>query len=76
MDFPSMRASILLNGGDPRVVDTMSLYELLSMFRAVEKLRKKAESKTTGPAVTDEEWKEAEALLTSVTLHDPSVRIH
>ena len=51
----------------------MSLYELLSMFNEMDR-----QNKQTGQnrQVSDEEWDQAEELLASVTLNDPSVRIH
>lgn len=64
-----------MNGGDPTVVDRMSMYEILSVFASAQRLRRSADSKT-GPSVTDEDWKNAEDLLSSVTHNDPSVRIH
>lgn len=48
----------------------MSLYEILSMLRALEKRRQKDK-----PQVSDEDWKQAEELLASVTANDPSVRL-
>lgn len=48
----------------------MSYYEISSMLLEIEK-----SDTTASVQVTDEEWKEAEELLLSVTLNDPSVRI-
>ncbi|MER8827234.1 hypothetical protein NKH73_14190 [Mesorhizobium sp. M0938] len=48
----------------------MSLYEIVSMLRALEKRRTKDK-----PTVTDEEWSQAEDLLRSVTMNDPNVRL-
>lgn len=50
----------------------MSLYEILSMTRALEKDQKGKK----GRQVSDEEWEQAENLLASVVQHDPSVMIH
>lgn len=49
----------------------MSLYEIVTMSNALE-----ARDKTQKPKVTDDEWAQAEALLASVTVNDPSVRLH
>lgn len=71
--FPAYRASFLNLGCDPRAVDTMSLYEILSMILELEKQNK---GTTAHRPVSDEEWEQASQLIASVTLNDPSVRIH
>ncbi len=48
----------------------MSMYEIVSMNAALQKMDKKQM-----PQVTDEDWAEAEAMLASVTVNDPSVQI-
>ncbi|CAN7516631.1 hypothetical protein [Brucella pseudogrignonensis] len=48
----------------------MSMYEIVSMNVALQKLDKKHM-----PQVTDEDWAAAEAMLASVTVNDPSVQI-
>lgn len=49
----------------------MSLYEIVSMLRELEKRRQKDKPKE----VTEEEWTVASEMLLSVTVNDPSVRI-
>lgn len=49
----------------------MSLYEVISMNIAMERL-----DTTHKPQVSDDEWRQAEELLASVTVNDPSVRLH
>lgn len=63
---------------DPRSLDTMSLAEIGSMMSALKKRREKDENQNrkTGRQVSDEEWAEAQEMLASVTVNDPSVRIH
>ncbi len=48
----------------------MSMYEIVSMNVALQKMDKKHM-----PQVTDEDWAAAEAMLASVTVNDPSVQI-
>ncbi|MCC5777849.1 hypothetical protein H7H48_02205 [Nitratireductor sp. B36] len=48
----------------------MSLYEIVSMVRALEKQGQKAK-----PQVSDEDWEQAEQLLAAATVNDPSVRV-
>lgn len=60
-------------GVDPRCLDTMSLYEILSMFESLKKRQEKAGGKKK---VTNEEWKQAEEMLASVTVNDPKVKLH
>lgn len=49
----------------------MSLYEISSMNIELEKM-----DQSHKPQVSDDEWAQAEALLQSVTLNDPSVLLH
>lgn len=49
----------------------MSLYEVVSMNLAMEKL-----DGTHKPRVSDDEWEKAEAMLAAVTVNDPSVKLH
>lgn len=49
----------------------MSLYEIVSMIKALEKRGKKH-----APEVSDEEWAQAEDMLRSVTRNDPKVVLH
>jgi len=49
----------------------MSLYEIVSMIRALEKRNGRNK-----PQVSDQEWQQAAEMLASVTVNDPSVRLH
>jgi hypothetical protein len=49
----------------------MSLYQIVTMLRELEKRREKDKPKQ----VSDAEWEQAEQMILSVTLNDPSVRI-
>jgi hypothetical protein len=49
----------------------MSLYEIISMRQSIDKRSKGSKARE----VSDEEWAEAEELLQSVTVNDPSVRL-
>lgn len=49
----------------------MSLYEVISMNVEMEQ-----SSSAHKPEVSDAEWEQANELLKSVTVNDPSVRLH
>ncbi len=54
-------------GVDPRAMDDMSLYEIISMQQALARRGK--------PVVTDEEFDEGMELMRSVLSRDPTVRL-
>ena len=66
-DFGIYRAAFLRNGVDPRAWETMSLYELESMMRALAKLDNK------GRAMTDDEFEASKQRWRDLGL--PDVRV-
>lgn len=66
-DFAAIRAQYMDFGVDPRAVDTMSLYEILSTNAAHNRRGK--------TKVSDQEFEEGMAFARKALAHDPSVRI-
>lgn len=69
-DFGAYRAMLLDFGADPRAIDTMSLAEIVSMMKAMEKRRGKPD------VPSDEERAAAMDRFAAFAAKDPALRLN